>query len=214
MLWIIGAALAAETFGERVRSPVSHGEVAEVHGACLDTAPAWRAAATVAASSSLEEGALRYLPAHTRDDSHRSAWCEGVEGHGVGEWIEYRFDEPVQIEAVHLFGGYFLDARRLESNNRLKKVRLEADGYAPLEVTLADPAAPTPGWQPPASDPERSWFAQAQQWPAFLYTEIQTQRLRITVLEVHPGSKHSDTCISEIRFTGADEACLRRLEAE
>ena len=197
---------------DQIPDNVPYGMVAEPQMACLDFAPAWPTAAITTSSSSLTEGSLVHGPKSTLDGSHQSTWCEGVSGHGEGEWIELQFPQSVPIEAMYLSGGYFLDERRLTSNSRLKRIRIDLDDKAPIVVSFADPAVAPTDWTPPSNQPDYTWINAIQDNPGFIHLQSGGQRLRITVLEVYPGGSYQDTCISEMRFVGVDSECADSLE--
>jgi hypothetical protein len=153
--------------------------------------PDWRGLQVRAtASSALRQGRIEHSAVAGLGQSAGAAWCEGVPGQGLGEWLELSFDEPVHPYALMLRGGYFLDERRLRRNSRPRLVRVDLDGYSVL-WHLADPVA--------------AGFEAARQAPAVLHpvqdpppwpSSTLTTRVRLTLLEVYPGEAHEDTCIS------------------
>lgn len=176
---------------------------------CFDESPDWKSATVVTASNSLKEGSLSHGPQRVIDGNLGSAWCENSKGRGEGDWIELQFPEKVWIEAVHFYGGYFLDARRLGSNGRIKRLQVDADERSYV-LSFEDPMVEREGWTPPVTQPDITWFDNAS-LGAFVQVEESTRKLRLTILEVYPGSKYEDTCISEIRFTSVAPGCGEEL---
>jgi hypothetical protein len=144
-----------------------------------------------------------YGPFRLRDGDPRTAWCEGAPGDGVGEIVigpAVRLDRAVEVRVgfskspalfaangrptrvrVHVLAGRSVGgSRRSEEYSQLRvigtrEVTLEdVDRFQPLPITIADlPRTPV--------DPD---------FRAFLALEI---------LEVTPGAKYHDTCISDLR---------------
>ena len=62
----------------------------------------------VTASSHLKsQGKFNYLPKNAHDFDHESAWVEGAQGQGIGEWIEYEFAGACpRVTGVKILAGY------------------------------------------------------------------------------------------------------------
>jgi len=185
--------------------------------------PDLEAAATLAEARGLELGdprdaslkvvaddlrSCRYGPTNLTDGDEATAWCEGADGHGVGETVVVELPGPsVQIRA-----GYGKSPERYRQNGRphTVEVLLLGPGFEPPvqgafhagvpvlgrhEVELAD----RDGWQalplPPRSAPAdlvvgEGHMAQTQDTPRFVALRIRS---------VYEGERWADTCISELR---------------
>lgn len=144
---------------------------------------------SITSSSELKPvGKLDYKASNVADFDHTTAWVEGANGTGKGEFIEYTFTgSSPQITAVKILNGYCKNQQTWEQNGRVKKLImynndipvlvLELENSRTLQCfNVADFAQPSPN---------------APDW-----------KLRFEILEVYPGSKFEDTALSEIYFDG------------
>jgi hypothetical protein len=60
-----------------------------------------------------------YDPANTIDGSQSTAWIEGVDGPGLGEWIRFDFDREINLHRILILPGYFKSQAIWASNNRI-----------------------------------------------------------------------------------------------
>ncbi|MFT5680772.1 MAG: hypothetical protein ACI8RZ_001678 [Myxococcota bacterium] len=150
------------------------------------------------------------------DGDQSTAWCEGVDGTGVGQSLSIALAEPELIEAILIHGGYFKSASLLAANGRIKAMTMVAEngmGGPRIDASfqLADPA------QIPATDPcgapgtpsdmtSDAWFSRASTNNGALvwqndgtFTEPMAG-INLTISDVFPGAKFADTCISEIQI--------------
>lgn len=137
-------------------------------------------------------------PASAMDGSLATAWCEGARGPGIGEWIEFQLDQPVQ---------------EMEIRSGFWKL-----SWPPPEAARNYPRERLDDW----SD-RRLRTCQSNSRPAVL--EVSTEKgqvlerletgdcigdrftislppgkYRLRIAQVHPGLKFEDTCIAEINF--------------
>jgi hypothetical protein len=145
------------------------------------------------ASSTLDP---RHAPAAVTDGSAATAWCEGVEGDGVGEWIELAFapvrrdeiDRPIcGLEGVALVPGLGRPGAFLD-NGRVRRVRITpcgtSDGGVEREIELDSLPTSSARLLSLQSDPAVT--------PS-MYTCV-----RLTLLEVAPGRRFRDTCVGAL----------------
>ncbi|MBT3273309.1 MAG: hypothetical protein HN368_09155 [Spirochaetales bacterium] len=143
---------------------------------------------SVRASSVLpDEPPYLYGPQMAFDENGRTAWNEGSDGSGVGEWIEITFDPSgiasgyAQITAVEILGGIFAEGW-FEKNNRLKRARISLfspSGSPEYELEFSDEMVPH---------------------RLTLSRPVWATGLRVEVLEVYLGSKWNDLPIAEIKL--------------
>jgi murein DD-endopeptidase MepM/ murein hydrolase activator NlpD len=114
-----------------------------------------------------------------------TAWTEGVAGAGVGEWIELRFPETIEVYSIILDIGYDENADVFYKNNRIKRVTLVFSNGEQFELIFSDrrgmqemPLVRAPG------------------------PNIETTSIKIVIEEVFPGWKYDDTCLAEIEVWG------------
>lgn len=60
-----------------------------------------------------------YDPANTIDGNQSTAWIEGVDGPGWGEWIRFDFDREINLHRILILPGYFKSQAIWASNNRI-----------------------------------------------------------------------------------------------
>jgi len=147
---------------------------------------------------------VEYDAAKLADGNLSTCWAEGVKGAGEGQTITIDFDTVISVAAVVIVNGYAKSEELFYKNNRVKKIRVEqfcslkdCGTRTPQESELPDStwSSVKPGGEWAASSVAfdgGDWFGRATQ-------------LRITVLEAYRGSKHNDTCISEIYVIGYDK---------
>lgn len=120
------------------------------------------------------------------------AWVEGDGGDGVGEWIKIIFgirNNPSSSEVIliqksvrrlDLVNGYAASELLYNANNRLKEIKLEFSDGSYIIKQLKDNFM----------DFQSIEFDQP----------IDTEYIKITVLDIYKGSKYNDTCLSEIKI--------------
>jgi hypothetical protein len=106
------------------------------------------------------------------------AWCEGVAGAGIGEAVVIYQDPPQVIGSLVFANGYIKSEQSFRSNGRVKRARIDTSGGYSREVTLKD----TSQYEEIKLPPSRIAWA------------------KLTILEVYPGARYSDTCISKFYF--------------
>lgn len=74
--------------------------------------------ATASSQRSPESG-VTYNPGNVIDQSLTTAWDEGVDGPGIGEWVRCDFDREVKLNRIIITPGYFKTPEIWRMNNRL-----------------------------------------------------------------------------------------------
>jgi hypothetical protein len=179
--------------------------------------PTWRYAGFVranvgtsaSASSTLPpEGRFSYQPSRAVDLDPATAWCEGVPGDGVGEAITVRLKSAAapgpscEILDFGLVPGFARDEKAFQANGRVTKVRIEScrDPSKGFEAVLMNPNRNMPNTDPKV-DPEKPGD-HADDSRVDIYAPSgalggERECVRLVILEVRPGAKYHDTCISE-----------------
>ncbi len=117
---------------------------------------------------------------HLAERNPEFPWSEGAAGHGIGEWVELEPTKPAPLLALDISPGFqsYKKTERFEQNGRPSRVEILLNGEHRFTATLGDRRG-------------------AQLIPILGYTKP-VSKLRITVLEVFPGTRFADTCISRV----------------
>jgi len=118
-----------------------------------------------------------YGPKSAVDGSLATAWIEGVAGQGVGQWLKLKFSGRTKLDTIYMNNGYGKNQAVYYKNSRIKGVNVMIDDGRSWDYTLKDTNA-----------------TQYIKLPA----PVDTSSVKLTILSVYPGSKYSDTCLSEI----------------
>ncbi|MCB9779597.1 MAG: hypothetical protein H6742_13620 [Alphaproteobacteria bacterium] len=157
----------------------------------------------------------RYAGSRALDGDLQTAWCEGAEGPGVGQTLRIVLRRPLLLEAVGLWGGYFKDAELLAANARVKTAKLTTSAGTEQLLHFADPTAPLARDPSLGSDapPITDWYAHMIQGevprlhvdpPAGQDGPFEVTWLQLEVVDVYPGSRYADLCISELDLLVVD----------
>ena len=129
----------------------------------------------VEASSFLPDDKYDYSPYNAIDTNKKTAW---VAGKPLGETIRFDFAREWSLDWFDLFPGYASSEETYFKNNRLKTVELEFSDGSVETVELDD-----------------AYYVHTLEFPNKVTTYV-----LIRVLDVYPGSKYNDTCISDVYF--------------
>lgn len=127
-----------------------------------------------------------YLPTQAADSRLSTAWVEGAEGDGIGERLTFTFSpHSWPVSEIKIVNGYAKNEKVWRANSRIRKLKVLHNGQwvytlqladiRDLQVFLLPDTLGTPSGKAP--------------WT-----------LSFEILEVYPGSKFSDTAITEILF--------------
>ena len=126
------------------------------------------------------EGDHSYEPEKVRNFWGDDAWCEGVKGSGVGEWLELTPAVPKPLNAIEIEPGMTKTEELFKANARPKKVLVELNGEKRFTVEIRDSKdvyrIPIPDYSKPV------------------------KKIRLTFQEVWPGTRFEDLCVSGIRL--------------
>ena len=102
------------------------------------------------------------------------AWCEGVAGPGAGQSIVFHSKPANMVGAVMVTNGHARDERSFRNNGRVKRARIETSAGYRSDITLKDDRRPQ----------------------AIKLKPAQVEWIRLTIIDVYPGGKDEDTCLS------------------
>ena len=143
---------------------------------------------SVTASSALAD---RYAAEKAHDFSIVTAWVEGVEGNGEGEYLRYSFPGTCpRITTVLIHNGYVKNWEVWRDNARVKKLLMYYNDKPYVVLNLQD----TMNLQ--SFNVGILGYEDKDSAPAW--------SIKFEILEVYPGKKYEDTAITEIYFDGID----------
>lgn len=129
-------------------------------------------------------GKTDYKPENINDGERNTAWIEGAEGNGVGEWIELLYEGKCNFKKIGFLNGYqkknINGVSLFKRNLRPAKIRISNEEGSFVEVELKDIE-------------EKQTFS----------INLSGHNLRITILSVHKhGDEDLDCGFSEIFVSG------------
>lgn len=150
---------------------------------------------TLTASSELRpQGRLSYSAKHAHDLSSRTAWIEGVPGHGIGEFLVYHFPpENPRITTITIINGYVRTAKAWRENSRVKRLLMYLNNEPFAMLNLEDSRHEQLFRFEPMGHLDRDILATKPWWA-----------MKFEIVEVYEGEKYDDTAITEIYFDGID----------
>lgn len=135
---------------------------------------------------------IKYEPFYARDDKLQTAWCEGVKGDGIGEWIKFEigdFNHPegeiINVYRVMIVNGLAASNDLYYANNRVKKIQLEFSEGQKRVLELKDGV---------------------MDYQIFV-VHTKAKWVRMKIVDVYKGKKYDDTCISEVEFETVTHPC-------
>jgi len=141
------------------------------------------------------QGKYDYKAANMHDLSYKTAWVEGREGYGEGEWVEYKLPPTnPRITEFYVANGLIRTKKAWQENSRVKTLAVTVNGQPFTTLHLDDVYAEQRFDVGEIGYPDRQADLQARE-PIVI---------RFTILEVYPGTKYKDTAITEIYFNGID----------
>lgn len=170
-----------------------YGEVIESVWDIIDGGCSWYCGGgnyKVEASSQLKSNNYySYTALEANDLSYKTAWIEGKAGDGIGEYIEYYFENnSPRISSIIISNGYQKSEKAWKENNRVKLLKLYVNGSAFGLLSLSDTKTD--------QEFKIGTFGHNLNGSDLI--------LRFELVEVYKGDKFEDTAITEIYFDGID----------
>lgn len=133
-----------------------------------------------------------YYPDNAHDFDISTAWIEGAEGYGEGEYIDYFFQaNSPPVTEVYLHNGYLKSLTAWKNNSRVKTLKLYVDSKPKAILHLED-----------------SRGVQKFQLGEELQSKSGDLVLRFEIVEVYKGDKYADTGFAELEFDGTGVLCF------
>ncbi len=130
-----------------------------------------------ASSTRLAVQANTYYAANAMDGKKSTAWIEGVDGPGLGEWIRFDFDREINLHRIFIQPGYFKTPQIWAQNNRLQAVTAYFSDGSSRELSFTN-----------VMDSQRIDVG-----------SVKTRWVRLVIKSVYYGTD-PDTAISEVAF--------------
>jgi hypothetical protein len=150
-----------------------------------------RARASSTLADATEPG--RHDIAKVLDGDLRTAWCEGAAGEGAGQSLTFELQAGARVEGIGILNGYARSGAVYQANGRVTRMTAKVGEQEPISASL----------------PERDFAQLSPEAPASLIDWIvdapshqDTPTVTLTIDSARAGTKHADTCISEIYFIG------------
>lgn len=162
----------------RTGSPTDPTQRASPESSVVDSQPGAPLKITASASSvRLAVQANTYYASNAIDGKRATAWIEGVDGPGLGEWIRFDFDREINLHRILIQPGYFKSPQIWAENNRLETVTAYFSDGSSRVLT----------------------FPNSMESQRIDVGPIKTRWVRFVVKSVYYGSD-PDTAISEVAF--------------
>lgn len=130
-----------------------------------------------ASSIRLAVQANTYYASNAIDGKRSTAWIEGADGPGIGEWIRFDFDREITLHRILWQPGYFKSPAIWNQNNRLATVRAEFSDGTSRQLNFTD-----------RMDSQKMDVG-----------AVRTRWVKFVITAVHYGSD-PDTAVSEVAF--------------
>jgi serine/threonine protein kinase len=134
-----------------------------------------------------------YSPTNTLNSDVASKWTDGVQGNGVGEWIEYRFDKEVTLVGMNIKNGNWRRYELMVNNCRFRETVFSFDDGSSQTITLADPSVGN-FMDQNAAEGEKITFD----------TPHKTKSVTMKCQSVYQGSMYDDLVLTEVQFIIAE----------
>ncbi|HIC32562.1 MAG TPA: hypothetical protein EYO76_11655 [Flavobacteriaceae bacterium] len=142
----------------------------------------------IIASSELKSmKTFSYDAKKANDLSYETAWVEGKDGSGIGEYLEYHFKKySAPVTKIFVSNGYMKTEESWKNNNRVKKLKLYVNNKPFAILNLKD-------------NRSSQEFVFDYNWSK---GKQEDNVLRFEILDIYKGNKYNDTAITEIYFDG------------
>lgn len=133
----------------------------------------------VSHSSALKDGGSEYAGSLTTDGDIKTCWAEGEKGLGLGESLDFKFNDTYEISGMDIWIGYQKSQDLFKKNARPRIIDIFASDGSDETYELQD-----------VMGSQRIIFKKP----------IKTNSIKLIILKATPGDKYDDTCISEVKF--------------
>lgn len=132
--------------------------------------------ATAEASTTIKQNKVANYPIYVFDDDITTNWQEGVDGSGIGQYIDFTLTQSYAVEAMTFKLGNWKEQKYFYGNNRPKTLQIDTD-HDSWTVTFPD-----------------SWTEFAVKFTS----PVEISKIKITIMDVYKGTSWDDTPITDI----------------
>ena len=138
--------------------------------------------ASVTASSIYNGDRATHIPTNLIDGKRETNWTEGVNGNGIGEYVQFEFQQEQIITGFRICSGNHSSDSYYTKNARPREIKLTFEDGSSETFKVLD----------------------VKEELTFQLSEpVTTKTVRLTIQSVYEGSSWEDTVISEIVFLAA-----------
>ncbi len=151
---------------------------------------------SVTGTSALQpQHGISYEPKNVSDHTYKTAWIEGVEGYGIGEYITFELPRShPRITTIKIANGYTKTEKTWRENSRVKRLCIDVNNKPYADLLLEDTRDEQIFHIGEIGCPDRN--------ADFSFQD--NTYIRFWIMDYYPGEKYDDTAISEITFDGLD----------
>jgi hypothetical protein len=184
---VVNRALADDARNAEIKTPTANKNPVEllsnVNAPLSSQKNADNAAPRVVVSASSvrkPDGGNFYFPNLAFDKNSATAWCEGANGAGIGEWLKFDFDREIVLTEIKIMPGYFKTRETWMKNNRVANAAFAfSDGTT-----------------------QNYSFTDEMKTQVVNAGRVKTKWVKITIEDVYTGAADADdTLISEVSFS-------------
>ena len=160
----------------------------------------YRTTGGVTATSELKEGASFYSASNLMDNDDNTAWVEGESDFGKNARI--KINVKGVVTQILLVNGFRKSSKTYYENNRVKKIALYIDGIRLGEMEFPDRPFHKVTMANILDEGELinlgNFFEKKSNKTFYGTSFFCDSNVEMEILEVYPGTKYNDTCISDI----------------
>jgi hypothetical protein len=142
----------------------------------------------VQVSSYLRQRNTTYGVENLTQNGLQEPWVEGVEGHGIGEYIEFDLGSEAEPEVGRFNGLYVYNGFISYDRPHLYRQNSRVRRFLVQDLTEGD-----------------KWTVELEDTPHPQIIELtgrEWHRIRLVIDDVYPGTKYEDTCIAAVSLRG------------
>lgn len=150
---------------------------------------------SITASSELKDAKIkdRYSVYNLIDGDPCTIWSEGKNGSGINEYLNFNLYGTYKIKRIGFINGNAYNKDFFIKNNRVKTIRLDYENNLYIDNNPFKMKGKKGSVIFNLKDSMDMQYIEFKE-PAFI------SRMKITILDVHKGSKWDDTCLSEVQI--------------